>query len=139
MATTAVVLAPPPARISGMRIALAALVLLAGAVHLVLAPEHLERSVPLGLGFLGFGIAQAAVAALVLRSSARASSLCAFVVSVASLVPLVAAVTVGLPLLPAGAMNGPLGPVEQLDDLSAITAMVEFLAAVLSIRMLRRA
>lgn len=133
----AVVLAAHPSRMSGTRIALAALVLVAGAVHLALAPEHLERSVLLGIGFLGFGLAQIAVAVFVLRSPSRSASLAAFAVSVASLVPLVAAVTVGLPLLPDGMMAGPLGPVEPLDDLAAVTGLVELIAAVLSGRMLR--
>ena len=120
-------------------VALGALVALAGAVHLALTLEHLGSSVVLGIGFLVVGLLQAALAPLILMARTRAVILATLVVSAGSAVALLAAVTVGLPLLGHGPVAGPFGPVEPLDDLGALTGLAEVVAAGLSVRLLRRA
>lgn len=125
-------------KLSTLHISVASLVAVAGIIHVALTPEHLEGSALLGLGFLVAGGAQLTVAIVVLRARDTGAAFAALAVSAGSLVPLVAAVTVGLPVLPHGGAMGPLGPVEQLDDLVALTALVELIAIVASVRLLGR-
>lgn len=120
------------------RIVLAGVVLAAGLVHLLLTQEHLADSVPLGVGFLVVGVMQTAVAALLLLTRTRGPIAAALLVSAGSAVALLAAVTVGLPLIGHGMASGPLGPVEALDDVAGLTLLAEVGAVVLSIRLLRR-
>ena len=123
--------------LSALQIVLAAVVAVAGLIHVGLAPEHLAGSALLGLGFIVSGTAQLLTSVAVLGGRDDRASLAALAVSAGSLAPLVAAVTIGLPLLPAGATMGPMGPVEPLDDLGALTGFVEVIAIVVSIRLLR--
>jgi hypothetical protein len=84
-----------------VRLGLAALLAVAAVIHLLLTPEHLGESPLLGLGFLAAGLAQLALAAvLVLHRLRRVDDLVlAAVVAVdVALVALYAyAVLVGLP------------------------------------------
>ncbi len=120
------------------RFALAALLLFAGAVHLGVAPEHVEESLVLGLGFLATGIGQVALAPILLRSPPRTWLRLAAALSLFSLLALAAAVTVGLPMLPHGEAMGPLGPVEKLEDIAAFTGFAELMATIVAIWLLVR-
>lgn len=122
-----------------LHIALGAVVALAGLVHLLLAPEHLTGSLPMGIGFVGTGIAQLVAAAFLVHWRGTPAVLAVFAISLVSLLALAAAVTVGLPFLAHGNAMGPLGPVEALDDLAAVTGLAELVAVLLSLRLLRRA
>lgn len=133
-----VVGAGPRPGVGATHIILAGLVALAGSVHLALTIEHLASSVVLGIGFLAVGLLQAALAPLILLARTRALILATLVVSAGSAVALLAAVTVGLPLLGHGPVMGPFGPVEPLDDLGALTGLAEAFAVGLSVRLLRR-
>ncbi len=123
---------------STRRFALAALLLFAGVVHLAFAPEHLGESLGLGLGFLLTGIGQVALAPMLLRSPSASWLRVAAALSLSSFLALVAAVTVGLPILPHGEAMGPLGPVERLEDIAALTGVAELIAAMLAIWLLGR-
>lgn len=125
--------------LSVARLALAAVLAAAGFVHLALAPEHLAQSMLLGLGFLAVGIVQVVLAPLLLVDRGGAVLAAAFVVSLGSVLALLAATTVGLPLLGHGEVMGPLGPVEAIDDVAAMTGMAEIVGVVLAFRLLRQA
>ncbi|MBA2717700.1 MAG: hypothetical protein H0U52_00465 [Chloroflexi bacterium] len=121
---------------------LVAALAIAGVIHVALVPEHLRESIALGVGFLGAGLGQVGLAAIILRNPTGASLRLTLMLSIFSLVALVAAVTVGLPAFldgSMGSMNGVLLPAESLSDLGAITGAVEVIAVVLAFRLLRRA
>ncbi|CAN5617468.1 hypothetical protein BH20CHL7_BH20CHL7_08160 [soil metagenome] len=124
-------------KLSAMHLALVAALLLPGLIHLALAPEHLRSSIALGLGFGVTGAAQVAIAWFVLRRRSRGWLVGALAVSLASVVALIAAVTVGLPVVGHGETTGLLGPVEVLDDVMSLTGIVEAAAVVLAARLLR--
>lgn len=129
--------APDTAR-SASHLALAALLLVAGIIHLVLTPEHLAESTRLGVGFLVIGLVQTVLAPLLLMGPTRGIIAAALIVSVGSALALLSAVTVGLPFVGHGEIMGMIGPVEALDDLAGITLLAEVIATVLSFRLLRR-
>jgi hypothetical protein len=124
--------------VAGLHLGLAALLLVAGSIHLVLAPEHLADSTVLGIGFLAVGIIQVVVAPLLLIDPNRRFLSVALAISALSALALLAAVTLGLPFVGHGEDMGLMGPVETLDDLAALTLVAEVTAALLSIRLLRR-
>jgi hypothetical protein len=126
----------PAPRLSAMHWALAAALLLPGLIHLALVPEHLQPSVVLGFGFAVIGAAQVVIAWFVLRRRSRAWLVGALAVSLVSVVALIAAVTVGLPLGGHGEATGLLGPVETLDDVMSLTGIAEAAAVVLAARLL---
>ncbi|MEX1172807.1 MAG: hypothetical protein WEG56_09370 [Chloroflexota bacterium] len=127
----------PASRLSAMHLALVAALLLPGLIHIVLAPEHLQSSIALGLGFGVTGAAQVAIAWFVLRRRSRGWLVGALAVSLFSVAALVAAVTVGLSLAGHGEATGLLGPVEVLDDVMSLTGIAEAAAVVLAARLLR--
>lgn len=122
---------------SAAQMALAAALAVAGVVHIALVSEHLRESIVLGVGFLGTGLGQVGLAALVLRTPSRTSLRSALSLSVFSLAALGAAVTVGLPAFLHGSATGMLGPIENLTDLAAITGLAELIAVALAVRLLR--
>lgn len=118
-----------------LRLLMAAGLLVAGWIHLLLVPEHLAESTILGLGFLGSGIAQLALAGLVVWRS-RAWNLSAVVALNATLIVVYAyAVLVGLPFGggehgdAAGLVVGAGEPIDAFGALSKIGEVVSLLIA----------
>ncbi|HUQ79193.1 MAG TPA: hypothetical protein VM427_10045 [Patescibacteria group bacterium] len=128
-----------PMRRTAAQVALAAVLAVAGIVHLGLVSEHLEESIALGVGFLGVGLGQVILAGMLFRSRSRTSLWLALLLSVFSLAALGAAVTIGLPAFLHGPMAEALGPVESLSDLGIITGLAELIAVALAVRLLRTA
>lgn len=124
---------------SAAQFMLVASLAIAGVVHLALVSEHLRESIVLGIGFLGAGLGQVGLAALILRAPTTVPLRLALLLSVFSLVVLVGSVTVGLPAILHGSMAGEFEPAESLTDLGAITGAAEVIAVVLAVRLLRRA
>lgn len=124
---------------SAAQLMLVATLAIAGVVHLALVSEHLRESIALGVGFIGAGLGQVGLAAIILRSPSIAALRIALLLSTFSLAALAAAVTVGLPALLHGSMTGGFAPAESLTDLGAITGAAEVIAVVLTFRLLRRA
>jgi hypothetical protein len=124
--------------VSAGSFALVGTLLAAGIIHLVLVPEHLTESLALGLGFLGSGLAQVGLAAVLVRIRSTRLLQLALGISVLSLAALTLAVTIGLPVVAHGETMGAFGPVEELDDLAALTGLIELISLVLSLRFLRR-
>lgn len=124
---------------SAAQLMLVATLAIAGVVHLALVSEHLRESIALGVGFIGAGLGQVGLAAIILRSPSIAALRIALLLSTFSLAALAAAVTVGLPALLHGSMTGGFAPAESLTDLGAITGAAEVIAVVLAFRLLRRA
>ncbi len=124
---------------SAAQFMLVASLAIAGVVHLALVSEHLSESIALGVGFLGAGLGQVGLAAIILRNPTTAALRLALLLSAVSLAALVAAVTVGLPALLHGSMSGGFAPAESLTDLGAITGAAEVIAVVLALRLMRRA
>lgn len=117
------------------RVALAAMLVVAGALHLTLVGEHLAASVLLGRGFVVAGLAQIALGAIVLlgpRIPVR--SIVALNVVLIALYAL--HVTVGLPLPDAAEaadeMSGLLGTREEVDLPAIVTKLAELAAIVLA-------
>jgi hypothetical protein len=92
----------PIVRGGGARLALAALLYVAAAIHLLLTPEHLAESTLLGLGFLAAALAQLALAALVVARPADLVLVATLGVTVALVVLYGYAVLVGLPFAGGG-------------------------------------
>ena len=109
----------------------------AGIIHLALTPEHLAGSIVLGLGFLGTGVAQLLLAAGVALTRSVLAVRLAVGISIFAVAALIAAITVGLPILAHGGSMGLLGPVEPLDDLGALTGLVQAVTIGVGISMLR--
>jgi hypothetical protein len=85
---------------ASLRLVLAVLLLAAAVIHLILTPEHLGISTLLGLGFLAAGLAQVALAGLVVGAPRRVEMLvmaAVIAVNVALIVLYLYAVLVGLP------------------------------------------
>lgn len=121
---------------SAAQFLLVAALAIAGVVHLALVSEHLSESIALGVGFLGAGLGQVGLAAMILRNPTDAALRLTLLLSAVSLVTLAAAVTVGLPALLHGSMTGAFAPAESLTDLGAITGSAEIIAVVLAFRLL---
>jgi peptidoglycan/LPS O-acetylase OafA/YrhL len=79
------------------RVFIAAALLATGWIHLLLAPEHLAESTILGLGFLASGLAQVALAGIVVWRPASWSLALVVVLNVTLIVIYAYAVLVGLP------------------------------------------
>jgi len=124
---------------SATQFILVASLAVAGVVHLALVSEHLRESIVLGVGFLGAGLGQVGLAAIILWNPTTAALRSALVLSIVSLVGLATAVTVGLPALLHGSMAAGFAPAESLTDLGAITGLAELIAVVTSIGLMRRA
>jgi hypothetical protein len=81
-----------------LQLPLAAVLLVAGTIHLLLTPEHLAESTLLGAGFLLAGVAQVVLAVLVLLRRPSDLVLTAAIAVTVALIALYAyAVLVGLP------------------------------------------
>ena len=127
---------------SAAQFMLVAALAIAGVIHLALVSEHLRESIALGVGFIGAGVGQVGLAAIILRKPTIAALRIALLLSFFSLAVLAAAVTVGLPAFlhgSMGSMTGVLAPAESLSDLGAMTGAAEGIAVVLAFRLLRRA
>lgn len=143
----AAVLAPLPARAmdraTALRVGLAAVTFVAAWMHLVLTPEHLAESTLLGLGFLGAGLLQLGLAAIIVqRHSERALSVLV-AVDVALLAIWAYAVLVGLPLggggpgHDGGATGLVIGHGEPVDLAAAVTKVAEVTSLVVALLLLR--
>lgn len=113
----------------GIRLFLAAATFLAAWMHLLLTPEHLNESAPLGLGFFAAGIIQIALAFVVVERPSEGALSLLVMVDVALLAVWAYAVLIGLPL---GDGNGHdaasglvIGSGEPIDLASAITKLAE--------------
>ncbi|WP_415857142.1 hypothetical protein, partial [Sinomonas sp. G460-2] len=82
----------------GARLSLASTAFAAGWVHLLLAPEHWGESALLGVGFLGAGLLQLALAIAIVARPTRPAHFALVVLNVALVVVWLYAVFVGLPL-----------------------------------------
>ncbi|WP_422935140.1 hypothetical protein [Sinomonas sp. P47F7] len=95
-------LAPVPGRATppglGARLGLASTAFAAGWVHLLLAPEHWGESAILGVGFLGAGLLQLALAIAIVARPTLPAHFALVVLNVALVVIWLYAVFVGLPL-----------------------------------------
>jgi hypothetical protein len=125
-----------------VRLALAAVLLTAGAIHLLLTPEHLAEATLLGLGFLAAGLAQLALAALiVLRPPGDLVLTAAVTVTVALVALYVYAVLVGLPFGESGeheeAAGLVLGAGEPVDWWGFVDLVAELAALPLAAVLLR--
>lgn len=142
----AAVLAPLPARAmdraTAVRVGLAAVTFVAAWMHLVLTPEHLAESTRIGLGFLGAGVLQLGLAAVIVqRYSVRTLSVLV-AVNVALLAIWAYAVVVGLPLAgggqghDGGATGLVIGHGEPIDLAAAVTKVAEVTSLVLALLLL---
>lgn len=142
----AAVVAPLPARpmerATVVRVGLAAVTFVAAWMHLVLTPAHLAESTVLGLGFLGAGLLQLGLAAVIVeRRSERALSLLV-AVNVALLAIWAYAVLVGLPLAEGGHDHGGaatglvIGHGEPVDLAAAITKVAELMSLAVALLVL---
>jgi hypothetical protein len=107
----------------------------AGLVHVAIAPEHLEESALIGAAMLAAGIAQLGLAALVQQSHSRVALAGAAVLNCGLIGAYVAAVTIGLPAEPhphgAASMatgHGSGGHVEAVTPLGLTTTLIEAIA-----------
>ena len=85
---------------------LAAVLVTAGAIHLALMPEHLAKSTMLGLGFCAAGIAQLALATLVVVRPWRIVFAAVIAVSLVLMALYAYSVFIGLPFHEASAAVG---------------------------------
>jgi hypothetical protein len=145
-ATPTATLQSPTRTMSGNRALLVASLIVAGLVHLAIAPEHLEESALIGGSMLAGAVAQLGLAFFV-RNGVRSAPLAAIVLGLnaAFIGAWIVAVTVGLPVPPhphaamaAGLMqvHGGLGHLEPVSLLGLVTAGLEVLviASVASMR-----
>lgn len=123
-----------------LRLVMAAGLLVAGWIHVLLVPEHLAESTILGLGFLGAGIAQLALAGLVIWRP-RLWTLSAVVALNATLIVVYAyAVLVGLPF--GGGEHGEaavglvIGAGEPIDVFGALSKIGEATSLLLAFALL---
>lgn len=123
-----------------LRLVMAAGLLVAGWIHLLLVPEHLAESTILGVGFLGAGIAQLALAGLGIWRP-RLWTLSAVVALNATLVVVYAyAVLVGLPF--SGGEHGEaavglvIGTGEPIDVFGALSKIGEVTSLLLAFALL---
>ena len=106
----AVIARPVPAPLSRsakLRLGIAALTFAAGWVHLLLAPEHLEEHTLLGIGFVVAGVAQVALAVLVVARPHPTSLSLVVALDVAIMAVYLYAVVVGLPFGDSGMADMP--------------------------------
>jgi hypothetical protein len=121
------------------RLALTLLLVVAAIIHLILTPEHLGISTLLGIGFLLAGVAQLALAGLVLRWPQRTDLVMGaiVIVNIALIVMYVYAVLVGLPLEAGHAADDGgglrIGSGEPVDLKGAIDLTVEIAAVALAV------
>ena len=117
---------------------------IAGAVHLLLAPEHVEGSAILGAGFAAAGLGQLALGAAILLTAARPAALAILLLNGVALAVYAAAVTVGLPVeahahdvggVVAG--HGLLGHVEPIDEAGTLVTVAQFVGIVGAWRLVR--
>lgn len=136
-------------RLQWVQLLLAAVVLVAGWIHLLLAPEHLEEQVLLGAGFIVVGIVQVLLAvAVVARPSLMSLSL-VVMVSVAVMAVYLYAVVIGLPFAGDAGMAGMagmdmhddhglvLGAGEPVDLIGAGTFLLEVFGVAVAVGLLR--
>ncbi|MGH1525837.1 hypothetical protein ACRAWC_18005 [Leifsonia sp. L25] len=123
----------------GVRAMLTVSLIVAGTIHLLLTPEHLDGSVLLGTGFLLAGIAQLALAGGILFLPERLHWLVLYgtvVVNVALIGIYAYAVLVGLPLQAGHAEDTvglTIGRGEPVDAKGAIDLLAEIAAVVLAV------
>jgi hypothetical protein len=144
----AAVLAPLPARAmdraTAVRLGLAAVTFVAAWMHLVLTPEHLAESTLLGLGFLGAGLLQLGLAAVIVQRHRERALSMLVAVDVALLAIWADAVLVGLPLAggghghDGGATGLVIGHGEPVDLAAAVTKVAEVTSLVLALLLLHR-
>ncbi|MCU1537876.1 MAG: hypothetical protein JWP82_2227 [Humibacillus sp.] len=127
-----------------LRVVLAVATFVAGWMHLVLTPEHLAESTVLGLGFLGAGVAQVALAVLVVEGRSETTLSILVALDVALLAVWAYAVLVGLPLAEAGghdhggeAAGLVIGHGEPIDLAAAVTKLAELTSLALAFVVLR--
>ena len=121
-------------------VALAAALFVAGWIHLLLAPEHLEESPILGTGFLLAGLAQVALAGIVLARPREWTAYVIVALNAGLIAIYVNAVLVGLPFgandhRAAGLV---LGAGEPVDVFGALTTVAQVLGVVLALGQLGR-
>jgi hypothetical protein len=140
------VVVPLPARAMDratvVRVGLAAVTFVAAWMHLVLTPEHLAESTLLGLGFLGAGLLQLGLAAVIVERRSESALSLLVVVDVALLAIWAYAVLVGLPLAEGGHDHGGgatglvIGHGEPIDLAAAITKVAELASLALALLVL---
>ena len=121
-------------------VALAAAMFIAGWIHLLLTPQHLEESTILGVGFLLAGLAQVALAGVVLFRPRDWTAYAIVAVNAGLIAIYVNAVLVGLPFgaddhHAAGLV---LGAGEPVDVFGALTTVAQIAGVVLALRLLGR-
>ncbi len=156
----AAVLARPVSRASTaltavlwLQLVLAALTLGAGWVHLLLAPEHLAEHPLLGMGFIAAGVAQVALAVLVVARPTMTTLPLLIVLDVAIMAVYAYAALVGLPFAADDGMAGMagmagmdmsddhglvLGAGEAVDLVGGLTFVAELVGVGLVIALVRR-
>jgi hypothetical protein len=126
-----------------LRLVLAVATVVAGWMHLVLTPEHLGESTILGLGFLGAGLAQLALAVLVVEGSSELVLSVLVALTVALIAVWAYAVLVGLPLAEGGHGHGAeetglvVGHGEPIDLVAAVTKLAELTSLAAALLLLR--
>ena len=81
-----------------MRAGLVLSLLVAGSLHFALTSEHMEESAMLGIGFIVAGVAQAALALLLLRALSRTALALVITLNAATVLLYLAHIFIGLPL-----------------------------------------
>ena len=112
-----------PSRALGLRAAAAAFLLGPAALHFAVAPEHLREYVIYGVLFVTVGLAEAALAVLILLRPSSALMLGGAALSLAVVVVWLMSRTVGLPIAPVPWQPEPVG----LPDL--LSTLMEWLGA----------
>ena len=108
----------------------AAGLLVAGAIHLILAPEHLREAPVLGAGFLAVAVAQGVLGGLFLRRPAHALWPAVLVLSVFSLTAYLLVHLFGVSVMPDQDAEG-IGVLDLLcKGAEVVTAVVAFLGLI---------
>ena len=124
------------------RLLMSAALFLAGWIHLLLVPEHLDESPILGIGFLASGLAQLALAAVVLWRPRDWNLALVVAINVTLIAIYAYAVLVGLPFAGTSEHGAAVGLVvgagEPIDILGAVSKVAELLSLTIAFGLLGR-
>jgi hypothetical protein len=121
---------------------MSAALFLAGWIHLLLVPEHLDESPILGIGFLASGLAQLALAAVVVWRPRDWNLALVVAINVTLIGVYAYAILVGLPFAGTSehvaAVGLVVGAGEPIDTLGAVSKVAELLSLAIAFGLLGR-